>query len=180
MKKATLWLAETAAMLATLIVIQAVTKPAGQLVTGTLVNAVLGITTLVCGKRSGAVVALLSPVMAFLLNIAPQVLTVPAIMAGNLVFVLILGILAKRPLRVWNCILWGVTAAAAKFVVLYLLVVQGICHLAAGQLLEKGLLKLPMLGVLTQTFTWPQLITALLGVTITLWVAPLLRKALHR
>ena len=108
MKKATLWLAETAAMLATLIVIQAVTKPAGQLVTGTLVNAVLGITTLVCGKRSGAVVALLSPVMAFLLNIASQVLTVPAIMAGNLVFVLILGILAKRPLRVWNCILWGV------------------------------------------------------------------------
>lgn len=180
MKKATLWLAETAAMLATLIVIQAVTKPVGQLLTGTLVNAILGITVLVCGKRSGIVVALLSPIVAFLLGIAPQILTVPAIMAGNLVFVLILGILEKRPLRVWPCVLWGITAAAAKFIVLYLLVAQVLCRLMASQLMEKGLLKLPMVDMLTATFTWPQLITALLGVTTTLWVAPLLRKALHR
>ena len=177
MRKVTLWIAETAAMLAILIAIQALTKPAGQLVTGTLVNAILAITVAVCGVRSGAVVALVSPVLAFLLGIAPQVLTVPAIMAGNLVFVLILSIPAKG---LFTRILWTAVAAIAKFAVLYALVVQVICNLAADRLLEKGLMKLPMLQALPATFTWPQLITATLGGAVAFWVAPLLKKALRR
>ena len=61
MKKKLLWITETAIMLALLVTLQALTKPAGQLVTGTAVNGVLGIATLVAGVGSGAVVALLSP-----------------------------------------------------------------------------------------------------------------------
>ena len=40
MKKKTFWLVQTAMMLALLIVLQTLSKPAGQLVTGTLVNMV--------------------------------------------------------------------------------------------------------------------------------------------
>jgi len=179
MKKKTIWLAETAVMLAALIALQALTKPAGQLVTGTAVNAVLGIAALVVGVGSGAVIALLSPVAAFLLGIAPQILTVPAIMAGNLVFVWILGFGRKKPGILPAALRCG-CAAVGKFAVLYILVAQVICNLAADRLLESGMLKPPMLQVLPATFTWPQLITALLGGTAALWLGALLRKALHR
>lgn len=180
MKRKTLWLAETAMMLAVLIVCQAVSKPAGQIVTGTLVNGVLGVASLVCGVSSGIVIALLSPVVAFLLGIAPQILTVPAIMAGNLVFVLILGLRLKQPCGIAHKMIGCVCAAAAKFAVLYGLVVWGICHILAEKLLQSGTLKQPMIKVLTATFTWPQLLTALLGGMGAVCVAALLQKAMRR
>ena len=65
-------LTETAVMTALLIVLQAVTKPAGQYITGTCVNAVLAVSVLAAGLWSGIAVALLSPLFAFLLGIGPQ------------------------------------------------------------------------------------------------------------
>ena len=173
MKKSIHWLAKTAVLLAMLIVLQAVSKPAGQLVTGTLVNAVLAISTLTAGVASGAVIALVSPVMAFLLGIAPQILTVPVIMAGNLVFVLVLGLPRKQKA------LWCAVASVAKFAVLYVLVVQVICRLLAEPLLADGILAPPMLNVLPATFGWTQLITALLGSAVALCAVPLIRKAMR-
>ena len=67
------YLTETAVLTALLIVLQAVTKPAGQYVTGACVNAVLAVSALVVGLWSGVTVAVLSPVFAFLLGIGPQV-----------------------------------------------------------------------------------------------------------
>ena len=88
-------LTETAVMTALLIVLQAVTKPAGQYITGTCVNAVLAVSVLAAGLWSGIAVALLSPLFAFLLGIGPQLPPiVPSIAVGNLVFVLLLGLLA--------------------------------------------------------------------------------------
>lgn len=180
MKRNILWLTETAVMLAVLITIQTITKPMGQIVTGTGVNAVLGITTMVCGVASGAVVALVSPVAAFLLGIAPQILTVPAIMMGNLVLVLVLGWKRKSSQHMWVDYLRCVCGAVAKFSVLYFLVVQVICHLAADYFMQSGTLKPPMVSVLTTTFAWPQLITALLGSVLATWIAPVLRRVLHK
>ena len=80
MNKKIRWITETAILLALLVTLQAVTKGFGQLVTGSCVNAVLAIAALVGGLASGLTVALISPVLAFLLGIAPQILTVPAIM----------------------------------------------------------------------------------------------------
>jgi len=180
MKKNVLWLTETAVMLAVLITLQMITKPMGQIVTGTCVNAVLGITALVCGIGSGAVVALVSPVVAFLLGIAPQVLTVPAIMIGNFVLVWMLGWKNKNMRHISTALLRCVCAAVAKFAVLYILVVQVICHVTADFFLQSGALKPPMVKVLTTTFAWPQLVTALLGSIIATWMAPLLRQVLHK
>ena len=186
MNKKVLWITETAIMLALLVTLQALTKPAGQLVTGSCVNTVLAISALTGGLGCGLTVAFISPILAFLLGIAPQIVTVPAIMAGNAVFVSLLYLLADRSGKnlVKQGIAW-VVAAVAKFAVLYLLVVKLICGVASGSLLGKKIgetvvLAPPMLEKLPTMFAWPQLITALIGGAIALLIAPVIRKALHK
>ncbi len=181
MKKNIQWITRTAILLALLVTLQAVTKGFGQLVTGSCVNAVLAIAVLVGGVGCGVTVALISPVLAFLLGIAPQILTVPAIMAGNTVYVLLLHLLAdpsgKNLLR--QALAW-IAAAAAKFAALYFLVAVLICGVLSKPLLEAGLLKAPMLKALPATFGVPQLITALIGGFAALLIVPILKKALHK
>jgi len=181
MKKKIWWITETAVMLALLVTLQTLTKPMGQLVTGSFVNAVLAVTVLVAGLYSGVTVALISPVMAYLLGIAPQILTVPAIMVGNTVYVVLLYFIAgtdsKKVLR--RATAW-IIAATVKFATLYAIVVWLICGVFAERLMDAGTLKAPMLNMLPATFSWPQLITALIGGAVALIIAPLIRKALDK
>ena len=181
MNKKIRWITETAILLALLVTLQALTKGFGQFVTGSCVNAILAAAALVGGLWSGITVALVSPVLAFLLGIAPQAVTVPAIMAGNAVYVLVLWLLAGgKDKSLAGRILAWLVAAAAKFTTLYSLVVWVICGLASAPLLETGLLKAPMLAKLPAMFSWPQLVTALIGGAIALAITPVIRKALHR
>jgi hypothetical protein len=175
------WITETAVMLALLVALQALTKPMGQLVTGSCVNAVLAVSALFGGLGCGLTVALISPVLAFFLGIAPQVLTVPAIMVGNAVFVTVLCLLADKTGKHWikQGVAWLV-AAAAKFVTLYAIVVWLICGVFAPALLESGMMKQPMLKALPVTFGWAQLATALIGGAVALLILPILRKALGK
>ena len=181
MNKKIRWITETAVMLALLVCLQALTKPMGQLVTGSCVNAVLAVSAMVGGIGCGLVVALCSPVLAYLLGIAPQILTVPAIMVGNTVFVVLLSVLADKTSRniVKQVIAW-VAAAAAKFASLYAIVVWLICGVLSENLLASGVMKEPMLKALPATFSWPQLFTALIGGAVALAITPVLRKALHK
>ena len=181
MRKKLLWITETAVMLALLVALQALTKPMGQLVTGSFVNAVLAVTVLVAGLSSGITVAVISPVLAYLLGIAPQILTVPAIMVGNTVFVTALYFIAgKDSKKLVRQLLAWVTAAVAKFVLLYAIVVWLICGVLSKALLEAGTMKPPMLKLLPATFSWPQLITALIGGAVALLITPIVRKALRK
>ena len=178
MNKKIRWITETAIMLALLVTLQAMTKPAGQLVTGSCVNAVLAISALVGGLWSGVTIALISPVLAFLLGIAPQILTVPAIMAGNTVFVVLLCLLAgAKDASMGKRVIAWLVAAVAKFVTLYVIVVKIICGVMSASLLAAGTLKEPMLKALPATFSWPQLITALIGGGIAMVIVPVIRKA---
>ena len=181
MNKKIRWITETAIMLALLVTLQALTKPLGQLVTGSCVNAVLAVTVLVGGLWSGVTVALISPVVACLLGIGRRSLTVPASMVGHTVFVVLLYLRAggKGVSFVKRIVAW-VAAAAAKFAALYLIVVTLICGVLAPSLLAAGAMKEPMLKALPATFSWPQLFTALIGGGIALLIAPVIRKALHR
>lgn len=166
---------ETAVMTALLVVLQTATRPAGQFVTGSCVNAVLALTALLAGLWSGAAVALLSPFFAFLLGIGPQLLPiVPAIAAGNLVFVVLLWALTRRrrgapPLR--QVAAWLI-AAFGKFAALYILVIQILCRVLT--------LQQPQIDTFSAMFSWPQLVTALIGGAIALLLAPVLRGALRR
>lgn len=178
MESKALWVTRTAVMMALLITLQMVTKSLGQIVTGSFVNAVLAVSVLVCGLGSGVTVALLSPAFAYLLGIAPQILTVPAIMIGNTVFVVLLHLICGKTL--WKSVAGLLVAAVCKFAVLYVLVTHVICGVLAQPLLAQGVLKEPMLKMLPATFSFPQLLTALIGGAVALAIAPVLKKALRK
>ncbi len=177
MKKRIRRITETAVMVALLVALQLWTKPLGQLVTGSFVNAVLAVTALVSGLPSGIAVALISPVLAYLLGIAPQFLTVPAIMLGNAVYVVLLHLLGTGGGRVIpKRIVALLCAATAKFAVLYAAVVWLICGVLSDALLASGAMKPPMLQALPAAFSWLQLLTALIGGAVALTIVPALGK----
>ena len=62
----------------------------------------------------------------------------------------------------------------------YAIVVGLICGVLSESLLAAGTLKAPMLKALPATFSWPQLITALIGGAVALLMVPVLRKALKK
>ena len=171
MSKKTLFITRTAAMLALLIVLQAATKNLGQFVTGSCVNAVLAAATLLGGFASGLIVAVVSPFLAFLLGIGPKLIeVVPAIAIGNLALVLILWAI-KGDDALTRVIKW-IAASVGKFLVLYLLVIQLLCRVMT--LPEK------MIATFSTMFSWPQLVTALIGSGIMLLILPILQKAIRK
>ena len=185
------WITETAVMLALLVCLQWVgsfvpDQMTKQLITGTLVNCVLAVTVLMVGLSSGLTVALISPICAFVFGIAPNIVTVLPIMAGNCCYVALLYfIIGKARKFGWQQPVALVSAAVVKFGVLYLLVVKLICGVASDALLGKKIgetvvLAPKMLTMLPTMFAWPQLVTALTGGIIALAIVPVLRKALHR
>ena len=171
MKNKTLWLVRTALMVAILITLQALTKAGGQFVTGSCVNAVLAVAVLTCGPASGLTVALLSPFMAFLLGIGPQLIyIVPAIAVGNTVFVILLHFLYKE--KIINRIVALVVASVAKFTALYLLVSVLLCNVLP--------LKPQQIATFQAMFSWPQLITALIGGAVAVGIVPVIKKAVNK
>jgi hypothetical protein len=89
---------------------------------------------------------------------------------GNLAYVLLWHFLFGKQL--WRQGSSLLLAAGGKFLILYLLVVQLLCRILP--LAEK------QVATFTAMFSWPQLITALIGGAVALLVTPVLRKALHR
>lgn len=185
------WITETAVLLALLICLQWLGsmipgQTVKQLITGTCVNCVLAVAALYAGYGSGLTVALLSPVFACLLGIAPNFITVLPIMAGNACYTVLLRLIAgKKGKPFWKQPAALAAAASVKFAVLYLLVVKVICGVAADALLGKKVgdvvvLAPPMLKMLPAMFAWPQLITALCGGALAIAITPLLRKAIRK
>ena len=174
MRNKILWITRTAVMVALLITLQWATSSLGQFVTGSCVNAVLVVATLTAGIWSGVAVALLSPFCAFLLGIGPKLIQiVPAIALGNVVLVLLVALLlGGKALPWWRKVLGVVASAIAKFLVLYLAVVQVIIPLMGEALKQK------QVETFTAMFSWPQLVTALIGTTVAVLITPAIRKAM--
>ena len=173
MNKKIIWITQTAVMIALLVVLQAVTKPLGQFVTGSLVNLILIVAALFGGLNCGLTVALVSTFFAYLLGIGTSFIKiVPAIAIGNIVFVMLMHSLTGKALKKRSYIIAGielVLSAAVKFLTLWALIVK---------------LIIPSLGlddnkaaVLGATFSWPQLITALIGGALAMAIVPLIQKA---
>ncbi len=171
MKNKTLWLVRTALLIALLIILQAVTKAGGQFVTGSCVNAVLAVAVLTCGIASGLTVALISPFMAFLLGIGPALIyIVPAIAVGNTVSVILLHLMCKGKLL--QDAVGAVLAAVGKFITLYLLVSVLLCSTLP--------LKPMQIKTFQAMFSWPQLVTALIGSAVALAIVPVIKKAIRK
>lgn len=173
MKKNVLWITQTAIAIALLIVMQSVAAPMGQLVTGSIVNLILIVSVMLLGLASGLAASALSPIFAKLLGIGPLWELIPFIMAGNMVLVLLWHLIAKRAFAKEPLpgITAGVIAAVAKFLTLYVTIVQIAIPL---------LLNLPekQAQVISTTFSIPQLVTALIGGALALLILPLLKRAL--
>ena len=168
------WIARTAIMIALLLILQVSTASLGQYVTGSCVNFILAMSVFVGGFSCGIVVALLSPLFAFLLGIGPAfIMITPCISAGNLALVLVLSLLWRKLVNKSKNLVFPLISvlagAIAKFLVLYFLVVK---------------LVLPTLGlpegkiaVMSAMFSYPQLVTAIIGGVLATILAMRLAKS---
>ncbi len=173
------FLTRTAALIALLIALQWGTgftqAFAGQYITGSLVNCVLAVAALFGGVWSGAVVACISPFCAFLLGVGPKLIQiVPCIALGNLSFVVILYLLLQRAEKPWLKAGALVVGAFAKFLVLFVAVVKVVIPALANTL------KPPQVATFTTMFSWPQLVTALIGGALAYLILPVLKKAIQK
>lgn len=179
-KKVTVWVAETALLLALLVVVQLLTFtiPKGlplvsQFFTGTLVNMVLIVGTGSVGLSGTAVAAVASPLLAYAFGqmTFPQML--PVVAVGNLIIVVILWLFfrpsadAEAP-GLCRSVLGIVVGAAVKSIFLWGMTVWLILPMFfAGK--TKVAEKLSMM------FSWPQAITAVVGGILALLVLPAIR-----
>ncbi|WP_311819668.1 ECF transporter S component [Enterococcus viikkiensis] len=177
MKRKALWITQTGVLLALVITIQAVTAGLGNtLITGSLVNLILIVAVTTGGLASGIMIALLSPIFAFIFGIGPAFPQIVFCIAfGNSVLVtvwhLVAGVTKKQ--TVTHFLVAAVVGAVAKFGVLYLSIVQFVVPI---------LLKLPApkAAMVSGAFSFPQLITALVGGGLAILIVPILSKSLNR
>ena len=168
------WITSTAVFIALLVAFQYATKPMGQYVTGSAVNFILVMSVLAAGFTSGITVAALSPVFAFMLGIGPAfVQMVPFVMLGNIVLVVVWGLICRGKADIKNMAVSTITGAVLKFAALYLTIVK----YAVPHLLQ---LQNPQAAVVSASFSYPQLVTALIGGIVASVAAPLILKALKR
>lgn len=160
-------LCRTAIFLALLIAVQFVTRSIGQYVTGSLVNLILIASGLMCGLWGGLAVAVLSPICAFFIGIGPAFpQVVPAVALGNAVLVLLWVLIAgAKNAPIARQAIALVVAAVAKFLTLYLVIVKWLVPMVLT-LNEK------QTAVLSASFSFPQLITAVIGGVLAMLLVP--------
>jgi len=167
------WITRSSILIALLIVLQAVTAPLGQFVTGPIVNLMLIISVMTCGLATGLSVAAASPVIAKLLGIGPLWSLVPFIAAGNIVSVVLWHYIGNRNMghKYAAYVAALVTAAVAKFLVIYI----GIVKIAVPMILG---LPEQQAAVVSIMFSIPQLINPLIGGVLATILLPMLKNAI--
>ena len=176
--KRILWITQTAIFIALLISAQMFTRPLGQFVTGSCVNFILVTSCVLFGLPSAAIVAVISPIGAFMiLGIPAFPILIPFMMAGNLVLVTVIHFVSgksfdslnrKSYIRIYAA---AVAGAISKFLVLWI----GIVQIALSFIPE---IRQPQIDVMAATFSWPQLVTAFIGSGLAIAVIPALKNAL--
>ncbi len=174
MNKKLLWITRTATYLALLVIVQFSTKGFSPFVTGSLVNFLLIITGLTVGLTSGLSLAIISPILAFILGIQvfPTPLMIPVIFTSNMILVFITWystkyshrneVKQKKLIQISGSVL----GALLKFVFLWVFT----------SLVLGPIFNLP--PVIIFFFSWPQLVTALIGGALALAIYPVLTKIL--
>jgi len=157
----------TAILLALTILFQALGRiipgQFSQFIVGPLVNACLIIAAAYTGLTGGSVVSVLSPFGAILTGAAVPLPFAPFIAGGNFILVLVFFLLKKKPLL-------GIASGAVfKF-----------GFLLASVNLFVWLMSIPAKKavLLITAFSWPQLVTAVIGGLLALLVLKALEKAL--
>lgn len=165
------FITRTALLLAVAIAFQMLGRflgPYNNFIVGPVVNAVLIIATATVGVWSGVAIGTIAPFVSALTNkaaIAPVILAFsPFIVLGNIIIVLAFFFIMNK-----NKVAAVATGAILKFGFLY-----------AGITVFASIMKLQpkIAATLTNLFSWPQLITAIIGGAIALIVIKLVGKQL--
>jgi len=119
------------------------------LIIGSLVNVSLAVSSLAVGVWGGIIISIAAPIMAFLQQHIKFVWLIPIIAGGNVVLVLIYRWLYAR--YKWAGI---AVSASTKFLILYLLV---------KMFINIFVVPAEAASMLSLMFSWPQLVTALVG-----------------
>ena len=176
MKSKTKWITRGAATIALIIVVQLVTRSLGQqLITGSLVNLLLALSTMLFGWSVGAAAAVFSPLFAYFLGINAQLALVPAIAAGNLTYVVVISLLlnflkGKKISGFVRHLIAVIAAAVCKFGIQYLLIVKWIA---------PAFLPAKALPVIAVNFGVLQLFTACIGGVLACLLFPVISKGIR-
>ena len=172
MDKKVLWITRTGVLVALLVALQtaaALLSGRNQFITGSVVNMVLIVSVMTSGLATGLSVAAVSPIMATFLGIGPTWVLVPFIIVGNIILVTLWHVIGNRKKggKYAAQIVALVVAAAAKFIVIYLFVVQ---------IAIPYIPNIPRQAAVI--FSYPQLITASIGGALAIIALIPLRKAI--
>jgi hypothetical protein len=139
-----------------------------QYVVGSLVNLCLIVAAVMVGIKGGLIIAAVAPVIAFLQGFTPSPVLVLPIALGNIVLVAAVSLLyVKNPVPAFA------SGAVLKFVTLYISVVKTALPFFMPSAPEK------MRAVLSVQFSWPQLVTAVIGGIIAAGVLTALKKVIR-
>jgi len=161
-------LTRTAVLLAVVVVVQMVGRslPNSNFIVGPLVNMCLLIATMTAGVGGGIAIAILSPFTSLLNNNAPIAAALlpfaPVIAAANVIFILTFYFLYNK-----NKYVGVICASLLKFGFLYLLIRVFLNMFDFPKFTEK----------LIALFSWPQLLTALIGGLVALPIIKAVVKA---
>jgi len=175
-----IYITQTAVMLALLIGVQFITRSFGQFVTGSMVNLILLVSVFIIGIYGGLTIAVLSPILAFLAGIGPAFIQIiPFIAIGNALYVTIAWLIAKNHITslktkdIAISLIGLAFASLDKFLFLWLGFVGVALPLIPG-------IKEKQIAVISAAFSWPQLITALIGSALAIMIVPQIKKAVKQ
>ena len=187
-RKQILWITQTAMLLGLTVAAQyfitsmlSFNQYLSQLVVGSLVNLFLILATLACGFFSGFSIAILAPVISFLIGRMPFVLMIPFVASGNLAIVFVFWLICGEKILSRNfTVNWAVASimgSVLKFTVLWLGVTKIFINFI---LINDAALKPPQIAKMTTlisfNYSFPQLATALIGCVLVYAVYPVVKK----
>jgi len=175
-----LWITRTGVLIALLVLAQYIGKLAGanQIITGSLVNLVLLVSVGVAGMSSGMTVAVLSPVFAQLIGVGPAFIAlVPAVMLGNLVLVTVFHFVFKLLFKNEKGKYIAYIAAVVSSAILkYAFLALSVSYIIVPNFVAT--VKPKAAATIITMFSYPQLITALIGGAIAVIIIPVVKKAI--
>ncbi|WP_243108615.1 ECF transporter S component [Clostridium rectalis] len=166
-------LVKTALFLALAIIIQSIGRSIpqiSQIFVGSMVNCILIITTLICGTFWGALIGIMTPLLAWIIGQLPSPMApfLPFIIISNIIFIIIFSMIYKLKGSILKYISI-IVASLVKFIFLYLSASKFV-YLLHIDMTKKILNKLViMMGL-------PQFITAFIGGVLALLIFNILCK----
>ncbi|HCC00822.1 MAG TPA: ECF transporter S component [Ruminococcaceae bacterium] len=178
-----LWIAQAGLLIALMVVVQLLTFAipksvplVGQLFTGSLVNLVLIVGAGTLGLPGTAAAAILSPILAFAFGQMAFPQLIPVIAVGNLILVAITWIFFShdgahyQPASLVIDTTGIILGAVVKFLFLWLMVSKWIVPLLFNT-------KPIVANMISFMFSWPQLVTAIIGGFLSLLVLTIVRNS---